>query len=47
MIAGIAIFQGLVLATGNEKHYERIQAAGYGLVLDNWRIGSASGCSMS
>lgn len=38
MIAGIAVAHGLVLATGNEKHYARIQAAGYGLVLDNWRV---------
>ena len=28
---------GLVLATGNQEHYARIQAAGYNLVLDNWR----------
>ncbi|HWO25716.1 MAG TPA: PIN domain-containing protein [Kofleriaceae bacterium] len=37
MIAGIAISHGLVLATGNEDHYERIQAAGYQLASDNWR----------
>ena len=38
MIAGVAIAHGLVLVTGNDEHYARIQAAGYGLVLDNWRI---------
>lgn len=37
MIAGIAVVHGLVLVTGNERHYARIQAAGYSLVLDNWK----------
>jgi tRNA(fMet)-specific endonuclease VapC len=37
MIAGIAISHGLVLATGNEDHYARIQQAGYQLASDNWR----------
>jgi len=37
MIAGIAVLRGLVLATGNEEHYGRIQAAGYDLAMDNWR----------
>lgn len=37
MIAGIAISHGLVLATGNEEHYARIQAMGYHLAMDNWR----------
>jgi predicted nucleic acid-binding protein len=37
MIAAVAIAHGLTLATGNEEHYERIRAAGYHLVLDNWR----------
>jgi tRNA(fMet)-specific endonuclease VapC len=37
MIAGVAILHGLVLAAGNQVHYARIQAAGYNLVLDNWR----------
>lgn len=37
MIAGVAIAHGLVLATGNDGHYARIQAAGYDLALDNWR----------
>jgi len=38
MIAGIAIFHGLVLATGNDEHYARIRAAGYDLASDNWRF---------
>ena len=38
MIAGVALSHGLVLATGNDGHYTRIQTAGYDLVLDNWRI---------
>jgi tRNA(fMet)-specific endonuclease VapC len=38
MIAGIAIFHGLVLVTGNVDHYARIRAAGYELTSDNWRI---------
>jgi tRNA(fMet)-specific endonuclease VapC len=37
MIAGIAVLRGFALATGNEEHYARIQAAGYDLVIDNWR----------
>jgi hypothetical protein len=28
----------LVLVTGNQNHYLRIQALGYGLKLDNWRV---------
>jgi predicted nucleic acid-binding protein len=38
MIAGIAIFHGLVLVTGNDDHYARVRAAGYDLTSDNWRI---------
>ena len=37
MIAATAIEHGLVLVTGNTSHYNRIQALGYPLVLDNWR----------
>lgn len=37
MIAGIAVAHGLVLATGNVAHYERIRALDYDLVIDNWR----------
>ncbi len=38
MIAAIAIQQGLVLVTGNTKHYQRIQTLNYPLRLDNWRV---------
>lgn len=38
MIAAIALHHGLVLSTGNTSHYQRIQASGYPLKLDNWRI---------
>lgn len=41
MIAGIAISNGFVLATGNHDHYARIRATGYDLVLDNWRISTS------
>jgi tRNA(fMet)-specific endonuclease VapC len=37
MIAAIAIENDLTLVTGNTSHYERIQALGYPLQLDNWR----------
>lgn len=37
MIAAIAIVHDLTLATGNTRHYERIQALGYPLRLVNWR----------
>ena len=37
MIAAIALQQGLILVTGNTQHYQRIQALGYKLKLDNWR----------
>lgn len=39
MIAGIAVAHGLVLATGNVEHYERIRAVGYDVEIDNWREG--------
>jgi len=38
IIAAIAIEQSLTLVSGNISHYERIQALGYNLKLDNWRI---------
>lgn len=37
MIAAIAIRHGLVLATANIQHFERVQALGYSLELANWR----------
>jgi tRNA(fMet)-specific endonuclease VapC len=37
MIAAIALRHGLTLVTGNLLHYQRIQAVGYDLKLDNWR----------
>jgi tRNA(fMet)-specific endonuclease VapC len=37
MIAAIAVHDGLTLVTGNLAHYQRIQALGYSLTLDNWR----------
>ncbi|MDZ8025513.1 MAG: PIN domain-containing protein [Nostoc sp. DedQUE11] len=38
IIAAIAIQQNLTLVSGNLSHYQRIQALGYNLKLDNWRI---------
>ena len=38
MISAIALHHGLTLTTGNHRHYERIQALGYALHLDNWRV---------
>jgi len=38
MIAAIAIQQGLILATGNIRHYQSIQHVGYTLKLTNWKI---------
>jgi len=40
IIAGVAISHGLVLVTGNTRHFERITALGYGLRIANWRIGA-------
>jgi tRNA(fMet)-specific endonuclease VapC len=37
MVAAIAIFHGLPLATGNHSHYKRIQDGGYDLALEDWR----------
>lgn len=38
MIAALALRHDLALVTGNVAHYQRIQALGYHLLLDNWRI---------
>lgn len=38
IIAAIAVERNLVLCTGNEKHYSRIQQLGYPLLLTNWKI---------
>lgn len=38
MIAGVAIARGLVLATGNREHYERIIRAGHALTIEDWRV---------
>ncbi|MFM6860121.1 MAG: PIN domain-containing protein, partial [Dolichospermum sp.] len=37
LIASIAIQNNLILVTGNTKHYQKIQALGYPLIIDNWR----------
>ncbi len=37
MIAAIALQQGLALATGNTRHYQRIQRLGYALKLTDWK----------
>jgi tRNA(fMet)-specific endonuclease VapC len=37
LIASIAIQNNLILVTNNTKHYQRIQALGYPLVIDNWK----------
>ncbi|NUM36700.1 MAG: PIN domain-containing protein [Candidatus Brocadiae bacterium] len=37
MIAGIAIANNLILATGNTEHYGRIKGLGYPLILENWK----------
>jgi tRNA(fMet)-specific endonuclease VapC len=37
MIAAIALVNGLDLVTGNTRHFQRIQQAGYPLTLVNWR----------
>ena len=38
MIAAIALQHGLLLTTGNTRHYQRIIALGYALQLDDWRV---------
>ena len=37
-IAAIAIEESIPLITGNTKHFQRIQAAGFPLQLENWRV---------
>lgn len=37
IVAAIAFRHSLTLVTGNMAHYQRIQALGYALKLDNWR----------
>ncbi len=37
MIAALALHHNLILVTGNQTHYRRIQKVGYDLQLDNWR----------
>ena len=37
MIAATALQYRLTLVTGNTEHYQRIQALGYSLKLENWR----------
>ncbi len=37
LIAATAMHHGLAVATGNLKHYDRIDKAGYPLKLENWR----------
>ena len=43
MIAGIALQHGLVLVTGNTKHFERIVDLGFPLALQDWRVGDSDG----
>lgn len=38
LIAAIAITHDLMLVSGNQAHYARIQSLGYALKLDNWRF---------
>jgi tRNA(fMet)-specific endonuclease VapC len=38
MIAAIAVVEGVPLVTGNTAHFETIRDAGYGLVIENWRV---------
>jgi len=37
IVAAIAFRHSLTQVTGNMAHYQRIQALGYALKLDNWR----------
>jgi tRNA(fMet)-specific endonuclease VapC len=37
LIAATAVHHGLVLATGNTAHYQRLMVLGYPLQLDDWR----------
>ena len=36
-IAAMAIQEGIPLVTGNRKHFERIQIAGFPLQIETWR----------
>lgn len=36
-IAAVAIRYGMLLITGNQSHFQRIQEAGFSLRLDDWR----------
>jgi tRNA(fMet)-specific endonuclease VapC len=38
MVAAVAIQHGLALVTGNTAHYERVNALGYDLAIENWRV---------
>jgi tRNA(fMet)-specific endonuclease VapC len=38
IIAATAIQHDLVLVTGNQSHYQRVQSQGYNSKLDNWRV---------
>ena len=42
LIAAIALRHDLTLVSGNATHYQRIQALGYPLSLENWRIPSTT-----
>jgi tRNA(fMet)-specific endonuclease VapC len=37
LIAAIALRSGLPIVTGNVAHFDQVRAAGYALVIDNWR----------
>jgi tRNA(fMet)-specific endonuclease VapC len=37
LIAATALHHGLVLATGNRAHYQRLPPLGYPLQIDDWR----------
>lgn len=37
LIGATALQHGLTLVTGNFKHYQRFEAIGFPLRLDNWR----------
>lgn len=37
IIAATALENDLVLVTGNQVHYQRVQGLGYDLKLENWR----------
>jgi tRNA(fMet)-specific endonuclease VapC len=39
LIAATALHHNLVLVTGNTAHDQRLQALGYDLRLDDWRVG--------